>query len=141
MSWWFGRERLYKLFNNVFLLFCNYFHFEKGVVLHLKYKNWMLFTKGCFVTSLVEIGPVVLEKKILKSFSIYFYYFIMIFPLRRAWPFIWTNLNPIHPRMFCATFDWNLTSGSGEENKNVKGLQTDDGRQGIRKAHLSFQLR
>ena len=35
--------------------------------------------------------------------------------------------------------------GSGEEDENVKSLQTDgqtdDGRQVIRKAHLSFQLR
>ena len=46
-----------------------------------------------------------------------------------------------------------LASGSGEEDENVKSLQTDgrtdgrtdrqtdDGRQAIRKAHLSFQLR
>ena len=26
-------------------------------------KSWLSFTKGCFVPSLVEIGPVVLEKK------------------------------------------------------------------------------
>ena len=42
-----------------------------------------------------------------------------------------------------------IGSGSGEEDENVKSLQTDrqmdgqtdDGRQVIRKAHLSFQLR
>ena len=40
--------------------------------------------------SLVENVPVVLEKKTLKSFQImYFYYFAIISPLRRAWPFIW----------------------------------------------------
>ena len=65
------------------------------------------------------------------------------------WPFIWTNLNPIHPRILCAKFGWNWPCGSGEEDENVKSLQTDrqmdgqtdDGRQVIRKAHLSFQLR
>ena len=46
-------------------------------------------------------------------------------------------------------FGLNWPSGSGEEDENVKSLQTDrrtdgqtdDGRQVIRKAHLSFQLR
>ena len=72
----------------------------------------------------------------------------------RLW--IWTNLNPLHPRMVCAKFGWNWASGSGED-ENVKSLQTDRrtdrrtdgqtdgqtdaGRQVIRKAHLSFQLR
>ena len=29
-----------------------------------------------------------------QKFSMYFYYFQIISPLRRVWPFIWTNLNP-----------------------------------------------
>ena len=29
-------------------------------------------------------------------------------------PFIWTNLNPLHPRMHCAKFGWNWRGGSGE---------------------------
>ena len=47
--------------------------------------------------------------------------------------------------MLCAKFGWNWSGGSGEEDENVKKLQTDgqtdDGRQVIRKAHLNFQLR
>ena len=59
--------------------------------------------------SLAEIGPVVLEKKIFLIVSMYFHYFIIISPLKRAWPFMdmWTNLNPLHPRINCARFDWN----------------------------------
>ena len=54
-------------FVNVFLLFRNYLPLEMGVALHLK-KTWIIFTKGCFVSSLVEIGcPVVLEKKMKMS--------------------------------------------------------------------------
>ena len=49
----------------------------------------------------------------------------IISPWNRAIPFIWTNLNPLHPRMFCAKFGWNWPSGSGEEDENVKSLQTD----------------
>ena len=87
----------------------------------------------------------------------YFRYFITISPWRRVWPFIWTNMNPLHPGILCAMFGWNWPSGSGEEDENVKSLQTerqtdgqtdgqmdgrtDDGQQVIRKAHLSFQLR
>ena len=47
--------------------------------------------------------------------------------------------------MLCAKFGWNWPSGSREEDENVKSLQTDgqtdDGRQVIIKAYLSFQLR
>ena len=50
------------------------------------------------------------------------YYFSIIIPLGRAWPFIWTNLNP---GILCAKFGWNWPSGSGEEDENVKSLQTD----------------
>ena len=52
--------------------------------------TWIPFTQGCFVPSLVEIGPVVLEKK--------------------------SKIGKVY-------------------------RQTDDGRQAIRKAYLSFQLR
>ena len=63
MSQLFWRRRFKKVFNNIFLL-----HFEKSVTLHLKKnKTWIIFTHGCFVLSLVINGPVVLEKKILKS--------------------------------------------------------------------------
>ena len=47
--------------------------------------------------------------------SMYFRYFRIISPWKRAGPFIWTNLNPLHPRMPCAKFGWNWLSGFGEE--------------------------
>ena len=67
--------------------------------------------QGWFVLSLFEIGPVVLEKKIFKFVNV-FLQFCNYFPLGIgcAGPFIWTNLNPLHPRMFCAMFGWNLRS-------------------------------
>ena len=51
-------------FINVFSLFRNYFPLEKCQALHFP------FTRGCFVPSLVEISPVVLEKKI-KMWKVY----------------------------------------------------------------------
>ena len=58
-----------------------------------------------------------------KDYLMYFRYIKIISPLKRAGPFIWTNLNPIYPRMLCAKFDWNWSSGSGGEDANVKCLQ------------------
>ena len=36
--------------------------------------------------------------------------------MRVYWFFIWTNLNPLHPRILCAKFGWNWLSGSGEKD-------------------------
>ena len=93
------------------------------------------------MTSLVEIGSVVLEKKIFFILAMYFHYFPIISPLKRVGPFNPTNLNPLHPGILCAKFGSNWPSGSGEKDENLKSLQTDDGRRVIRKAHLRFQLR
>ena len=77
--------------------------------------------------------------------SMYFRYFVIISPWKRAGPFIWTNMNPLYPWMLCAKFGWNWPSGFWVEVKNTKSLQTegqtDDGWQAIGKGHLSLQLR
>ena len=112
-------------------------------------QTWITFNQRSFVPQLVEIGQVVLEEIIFLILSMHFRYFIIISPWKRAGPFIFTNLNILHPRMLCAKFGWNWPSGSEEEYENVKSLQTDrwkdkqtdDGRQVIRNAHLSLQLR
>ena len=74
----------------------------------------------------------------------YFRYFVIISPWKRVWLIFCRNLNLRYPRMLCAKFGWNWPSGSGE-NENVKNLKADgridDGRQIIRKAQLSYQLR
>ena len=41
---------------------------------------------------------------------------IIICPWKTEGPFIWTNLNPLHPKMICAKFGWNWPRCSGEEN-------------------------
>ena len=56
-------RKIFKVRQSI-LLFCSYLPLEKSVALYLT--NLNLFTQGCFVSSLVEIGPVVLEKKIFK---------------------------------------------------------------------------
>ena len=72
----------------------------------------------CFMPGLVEIDRMVLEKKI---FIFPQCKFSQLSPLRKkVWPFIWRNLNSLHPRMLCAKFGWNWPGGSGEEDENVK---------------------
>ena len=43
--------------------------------------------------------------------SIYFHYFPIISPLGTTRPFIWPNLNPLHPGILSAKFGWNWPSG------------------------------
>ena len=45
----------------------------------------------------------------------YFRYFVIVCPWKNAGPFIWTNLNHLHPKMHWAKFGWNWPSGSGVE--------------------------
>ena len=40
-------------------------------------------------------------RRFFKMSSMYICYFVIISPWKRAGPFIWTNLNPLHPRMHC----------------------------------------
>ena len=42
--------------------------------------------------------------------------------MRMYWFFIWTNLNPLDPRMLCAKFGWNWPSGSGEEDFLISSM-------------------
>jgi hypothetical protein len=36
--------------------------------------------------------------------------FVIIFPLTRTWPFIWTIFNSFHPRMNCTQYCWNWSA-------------------------------
>ena len=53
----------------------------------------------------------------------YFRYFVIISPLERAWPYIWTSLNPLHAKVLCAKFGWNWLCRSWDEDENVKSLR------------------
>ena len=57
-----------------------------------------------------------------KISSMFFRYFVIIFPWKSTGLFIWKNLNSLHPKMLCAKFGWNWSSDSGEEYENVKSL-------------------
>ena len=77
---------------------------------------------------LVGISPVVLRNNILKFLSMYFHYFVIISPNKKAWPFILRNFNILYQRMLYARFGRNLSSGFWIF---LKSLQTDGRRTGL----------
>ena len=79
---WNWARRFGKDFSNVniFLLLCYYLLFTKDAALHL---NKWIFVEYSFVSSLIEIDPVVLVK-ICFITSIKFYHYAIISPWKRA---------------------------------------------------------
>ena len=80
-------------------------------------QTWLPFTQGCIVPSLVEIGSVVLKKRIFKFLQFFFRYFVIICPWKRVGPSIWTNLNHHHLRMFVSNL---VEIGSDVLEKKMK---------------------
>jgi hypothetical protein len=67
--------------------------------------DWIPFTQGWFVLSLIKFGLLVFDKNIFKDFQCIFT-FAIISPWRRVVPYVWANLNSLHPSIFCIKFDW-----------------------------------
>ena len=70
--------------------------------------NWIPIIQGCFMPSLVEIGPLFLKRKIFKVCQCIFD-ISLLSPLwkGRCPSFEQTWIHPHHPRMLCAKFGWN----------------------------------
>ena len=58
-------------------------------------ETWIPFMQWYFAPSLFEIGLL-----FLRIWLKYFYYFVIISPLKRTKPFVWTKLNPFIQRCF-----------------------------------------
>ena len=76
-----------------------------------------------FCASVVEIGTEVLEK--ILNLNIANVFLLLSHLEKKLWPFISINRDLFYQSMFCAKFGRNWPNGSGEEDKNVKILQTD----------------
>jgi hypothetical protein len=100
LACWFWRRRFLKTFSVYFYSFATISPLEKGYPLRLNN-----FKSPTPKDNLVKIGSVVLEKRILKWPHPIFFIFVIISPLKKTWPFIWTKLNPLHPRIICTKFD------------------------------------
>ena len=109
---WFWR----RIFSNVLNVF---YYFQ--IISHLRmlwpfiWTNLNPFTQEVLFQVWLKLDQWFWRRRFLKVFNV-FLLFHNYCPLRRAYPFIWTNLNPPHPRIVCAKFDLNWPSGSGEED-------------------------
>ena len=86
-------------------------------MIYVKFEwNWLnSFTHECVVQSLVEIGTVVVEKKIFKfrqCISAFVFVFIS-----------YNKLQSLHPRILYLKFVWNWPNGSEDEGENKKNLR------------------
>ena len=101
MAQWFWRWRFFKSSQCIFAI-SKLSPLEKGVAFHLNNLNplhpRMLCAKFGLSWTSGSWGEDFLK------FSVYFYYFTIISPLGRAWPFIRTNFNPLHQVILCAKF-------------------------------------
>ena len=103
-------------------IFCYYLNLEKRVWTF----NWRNLNSHHLKTLCDEFGrklTIYYGKEDFEKLSMYVDYAVIISPWKRAWPFIWTNLNFLHPRMPCHKFSWYWPCDSGEEDKNVKSLR------------------
>ena len=107
-------ERRFFNFVNVFSLFCNYLPFEKKGAVHLN----KLETPSP-KDALCQVWLILVQwfwRRRFLNFVNVFLLFRNYLHLEWTGPFIWTNLNPPHPRMLCAKFGWKWPSGSGEKD-------------------------
>ena len=112
--WLLGRKFLNLV--NLFSPFRNHLLLEKSVALHSKKLE----------SSLPKNALCQVWLKLAKWFWRIFLNFVNVFslfrnylPLEKVGPFIWTDLNSLHPRMISAKFTWNWLSGSGKEDFKI----------------------
>ena len=92
--------------------------------------------------SLIEIGPLVLEKKIFKNFQ-NFLLFCDYLPLGKGNPLHFNNLESTPPKDDLCQVWLKLAQRFWRRSRKCKRTdgRTDDRQRAIRIAHLSFQLR
>ena len=79
----------------------HYLLYENLMVLHLN-KLETPSPKNALCKVWFKLAQWFWRRRFLFNSSIYFRYFIIITPMKRAEPFIRTIMNPLHPRMPCA---------------------------------------
>jgi hypothetical protein len=126
----------------LFFVLVFYLPFEQDLAIYLINLN-SLYPK-IICTKFDWIGLLVLEKKIFKKISVYFYSFAIISPWRRCSPSFEQTWIPSPKDDLCqvclklAVWFWRRSQKC--KSRQTDG-QEDDGQHMIRKAHLSFQLR
>ena len=76
-------------------------------------QTWIHSPKDAFYQVWLKLIQWFWRRRFLQCFFLHF--FVIISPWKRVGPFIWTNVNPLHPRVLCVKFGWNWPIGSGED--------------------------
>ena len=113
---WLWRRRVFKIVN-AFSLFPKYIPLEKDRVLHLN-KLESPSPKDALRQVWLKLAQWFWRRWLFKFVNV-FSQFRNYLPLEKNWPFIWTNLNPLQPRIHCNKFGWNWPSGSREDFLNL----------------------
>ena len=110
----FWRRKKYLDFVNVFSLFWCLL-LENSATLHLN-KIESPSPKDAFYQVWLKLA----QWNFVYVFLLFRYYHLSF----RAWPFIFTNLNPLYPMILCAKFGWNWPTGSGRRELKCEKLKT-----------------
>ena len=124
---WFLRRRFLNVVN-VFSLFRKFLPLVTGMTIRLNIDQHMnpLHPKDALYQVWLKMTQWFLKRGFLN--------FVNVFrkcPWKTAWPFIWTKLNSLYSRMFCAKFGWNRLSSSWEEDENVFTDRQTEGRRSL----------
>ena len=120
MAHWFWRKRFLNFVNRF-----GYFHIisprKRDITLH---SNKFKFLPTKEALCLVWLKLFCDSGRRFETFVMYMYfrYFIFISPWNMMWPFIWTSLNSLHPRMLCANLGWNWPFDFGGEDFKISSL-------------------
>ena len=84
------------------------------IIISFSRNEWSLFESSSSKDTLLEIGPVVLEKKFSEICLQCIFAISLSFPIGKghSWAFVWTNLKHLHSRMLFAMFGWTRASDS-----------------------------
>jgi hypothetical protein len=113
LAQWFSRKNFFSDLT-LFLHFCDYLHFEKDLgPLLVQFK--IPFTQGWFAPCFIEIGVLVLEKKIFFNINICKNGFPYCGPSRHPGTMMWTILNLHNIRKLSCKYELFWLSGSEED--------------------------
>ena len=89
--------------NFIYMYFAirNYLPFKKGVALNLN-KFGSTLPKDALFQVWLKLVLWFLRRRFLDLVNVYIWILVIISPWKTECSFIWTNLNPLHPRMLCA---------------------------------------
>ena len=119
------KKMIFTIRQCIFSQFRNYHLLEKGVAFHLT-KLECPSPKDALLQVWLKFDEWFWRRRFLNFVNV-FLLFVIISPQKKFGPFIWRNLNPLHPRMLCAKFGWNWPSGSWEEVEKWKVYRQTDG--------------